>query len=245
MTLAFRSTLLLGVPTNAQLTITLLRIGEANKAPLPPPPLPPLRDQPPQDENDVSVPQTDAETWSNDDSNGDSSTKSKKGSKLIGLIKDTLKVTVQGAMVADYVRAIAGSERSKLRLGAVGRKPERETDGPASFTARHHGKKGHVIVTASATQPCVSFVRHKDSPFVNEKPIFTIAIDDIPEIRKIGGYGWKGKLIVGWVLSSEVADGIEITDKSGAIRRLTAVPRRDEVFNRLIAVSPKQYWESW
>lgn len=36
--LEIRNTLLKGVPTNAQLTITLLRIGEANKAPLPPPP---------------------------------------------------------------------------------------------------------------------------------------------------------------------------------------------------------------
>lgn len=33
-----RNTLLKGVPTNAQLSITLLCIGEANKAPLPPPP---------------------------------------------------------------------------------------------------------------------------------------------------------------------------------------------------------------
>jgi len=36
--LEIRNSLLKGVPTNAQLTITLLRIGEANKAPLPPPP---------------------------------------------------------------------------------------------------------------------------------------------------------------------------------------------------------------
>lgn len=36
--LEIRNTLLKGVPTNAQLTITLLRVGEANKAPLPPPP---------------------------------------------------------------------------------------------------------------------------------------------------------------------------------------------------------------
>ncbi|KAB8292447.1 hypothetical protein EYC80_008167 [Monilinia laxa] len=36
--LEIRNTLLKGVPTNAQLTITLLRIGEANKAPIPPPP---------------------------------------------------------------------------------------------------------------------------------------------------------------------------------------------------------------
>lgn len=36
--LEIRNTLLAGVPTNAQLTITLLRIGETNKAPIPPPP---------------------------------------------------------------------------------------------------------------------------------------------------------------------------------------------------------------
>jgi hypothetical protein len=36
--LELRNTILKGVPTNAQLTLTLLRIGEANKAPLPPPP---------------------------------------------------------------------------------------------------------------------------------------------------------------------------------------------------------------
>ena len=36
--LELRNTVLKGVPTNAQLTLTLFRIGEANKAPLPPPP---------------------------------------------------------------------------------------------------------------------------------------------------------------------------------------------------------------
>jgi len=36
--LELRNSLLKGVPTNAQLTITLLRIGEVNKAPIPPPP---------------------------------------------------------------------------------------------------------------------------------------------------------------------------------------------------------------
>ena len=36
--LEVRNTILKGVPTNAQLTLTLLRVGEANKSPLPPPP---------------------------------------------------------------------------------------------------------------------------------------------------------------------------------------------------------------
>lgn len=46
--LEIRNTLLKGVPTNAQLTVTLLRIGEENKAPLPPPPYsgPPPPNQP-------------------------------------------------------------------------------------------------------------------------------------------------------------------------------------------------------
>lgn len=167
-----------------------------------------------------------------------------KGSKVIGFIKGAAKAAVHGAIGADHVKAMAGSEHAKLRLGAVGWTGESEIDGPTSFTARHHGKKGHVIITASATPPCISFVRHKDIPFLDTKHIFTIAVDDIAEIRKIGGYGWKGKLVIGWALSTEVADGIEITDKSGVIKRLTAMPRRDEVFNRVIAVSPKQHWES-
>jgi len=37
--LELRRTLLKGVPTNAQLTLTLLRVAEANFAPLPPPPV--------------------------------------------------------------------------------------------------------------------------------------------------------------------------------------------------------------
>lgn len=36
--LELRNTLLKGIPTNAQLTLTLLRIGEKNKTPIPPPP---------------------------------------------------------------------------------------------------------------------------------------------------------------------------------------------------------------
>lgn len=42
-----RNTILKGIPTNAQVAITLLRIGERNKAPLPPPP---KSDVPPPDE---------------------------------------------------------------------------------------------------------------------------------------------------------------------------------------------------
>jgi hypothetical protein len=76
------------------------------------------------------------------------------------------------------------------------------------------------------------------------KAHFSVQIDEIVELRKIGGLGWKGKIIVGWALSSEIADGLEITTVTGDRIRLTAMPRRDEVFNRLVSLG-KQQWEMW
>ena len=45
-------------------------------------------------------------------------------------------------------------------------------------------------------------------------------------------------------MNREVADGIEIVDRKGAVTRLTAVPLRDELFNRLVAMGG-QKWECW
>jgi hypothetical protein len=36
-------------------------------------------------------------------------------------------------------------------------------------------------------------------------PIWSIAIADIAELKKIGGLGWKAKLVVGWALEREVS----------------------------------------
>ncbi|KAK1227207.1 hypothetical protein PQX77_009841 [Marasmius sp. AFHP31] len=248
--LDIRNTLLLGVPTNAQLTITLLRIGEANKAPLPPPPpageiqppdTPTLEEAPPDEELDADHDEKAAETMKDDTS------KPKKSSKVVSAIKGATKGVVRSALDADKIKATAGSEHSKTRLGVVGSKSEaRQSDGPTSFAARHHGKKGTLMLSASATVPLISFVRDLDSrnPLVDMKPVFSIPIDHIAEIRKIGGFGWKGKMLIGWSLGAEVADGFEILDNTGRLERVTAIPRRDEVFNRLIALSSKQHWES-
>ena len=75
-------------------------------------------------------------------------------------------------------------------------------------------------------------------------PVFSVAIGDIKEIKKIGGLGWKAKLVVGWAMDREIADGIEITDREGGKWTLTAIYLRDELFNRLVAMGG-QKWESW
>ena len=55
----------LQVPTNAQLTLTLLRVGEANKAPLPPPPIP--GEAPPEESVKVSTEQLKENLGANED----------------------------------------------------------------------------------------------------------------------------------------------------------------------------------
>jgi hypothetical protein len=73
--------------------------------------------------------------------------------------------------------------------------------------------------------------------------VFSVAIADIQR-EEIGGLGWKAKIIVGWAFDREVADGLEIVDKMGDTWRITALPLRDELFNRLVAIDG-QKWESY
>lgn len=67
-------------------------------------------------------------------------------------------------------------------------------------------------------------------------PQFSIQIQDIEELKKLGGLGWKTKLVVGGLLGMEVIDGLTLVTPEGETV-LTALPRRDELFNRLIALS--------
>ncbi|KAI0397905.1 hypothetical protein F5Y17DRAFT_412697 [Xylariaceae sp. FL0594] len=295
--LEMRNTVLKGVPTNAQLTLTLLRIGEANKAPLPPPPLvrqpPPDRPaavtdaelratgaEPPLNATDAELnaamahdPFTAHETAGPDIDAAKGATDQHghrhKGSRILGAIKGAVKGTVKSAIVSDAARAKVGSHHAKERLGAV--PPAHEeipATGPVDFRARYNGKKGRIYITTKSTIPAVGFSTDTTSTnhtkevvdergqllvreeVVNEEeggeldPKWSIAIGDIRELKKIGGYGWKAKLVVGWSLGREVNDGLEITDRRGNVRRITALPLRDELFNRLIAMGG-QKWEAW
>ncbi|KAI1365145.1 hypothetical protein F5Y08DRAFT_191757 [Xylaria arbuscula] len=273
--LEMRNTVLKGVPTNAQLTLTLLRIGEANKAPLPPAPLvrapPPDRPaevtdaelratgaEPPlnatEEELEAAMehdPETAQETAGADIDAAKSSSHSGKGKKLMGAVKSAVKGTVKGAIASDTLRAKAGSRPAKNRLGAVPSAKEQLLTGPVDFKGRYNGKKGRVYIATKSTIPAVGFSTDVKTEIVTEgdeqaelHPSWSIAIGDIKELKKIGGYGWKAKLVVGWSLGREVNDGLEITDRMGNVRRITALPLRDELFNRLVAMGG-QKWEAW
>ncbi|UZJ52677.1 hypothetical protein CBS101457_001997 [Exobasidium rhododendri] len=286
--LELRNSILKGVPTNAQLTITLLRIGEANKCPLPPPPpavsapdatakeghemtedLPEEYVQDLKDHVDEKETEAPAEEESK-------KPKHKKGSRFLAFIKGTAAAGTTTALGTNRVKAEAGFQHARQKVGVVKKDLGTEAvgDGPASFRGRYKGKRGLIIISTSATTPCVSFEKElpahakvaldaaktfNDSKETDTKasqalkaaaekarptPLFSIAIDEIVSCRKLGGLGFKGKLIVGWALEAAVADGIEIVTEDGNTHVITALPRRDEVWNRLVSMG-QQKWELW
>ncbi|KAF3227119.1 hypothetical protein TWF106_010607 [Orbilia oligospora] len=285
--LELRNTILKGIPTNAQLAITLLRIGEANKAPIPPPP------------RSDSAPSSGAVTPHSEYDHAELSEgldatqeelarairpstpphvtkpaaekpeKKKTSSKVLGFFKSTTKTGVATALSTDRIKAQVGSEHAKQRLGILPKEKEIPPMGPVDFPARMHGKKGSIYITTSAVTPCVSFAFKSKSDQVKEimssdngekqtmattsgealegpdlKPVWTVAINEIKEVRKLGGLGWKGKLIVGWALEKTVTDGLEIIDRRGNKYVATAITLREELFNRLVSMG-RQKWESW
>ncbi|KAK4675097.1 hypothetical protein QC764_501400 [Podospora pseudoanserina] len=280
--LELRNTLLKGVPTNAQLTITLLRIGEANHAPLPPPPrineVPP--DKPAQlTSNDLSAVGADApmnasagelqEAIHYDPSikhdkggnqgghsvmvKGQDKEQNKKSNKFLNFFRGTAKTAVKTAVGADTIRGKMGiSHHAKDRLGVVPPAEKVPISGPVEFEARYDGKKGNVYLSTAATIPVVAFgtkkTKEKIGPDGEEKEdlhaMWSVPVSEIVELKKLGGYGWKAKLVVGWSLEREVSDGLELRTSRGEVYKITAIPLRDELFNRLIAVGG-QKWEAW
>jgi hypothetical protein len=276
--LELRNSLLKGVPSNAQFTITLLRVGEANHAPIPPPP---RGDAPPPDTPadldkealvasglDASHSEIEDAITVSDPSSGSESqpswpTQTKKksavGAKILSVFKHATAAGVETKLTADVVKAKIGSTAAKQKLGILpSKKALRKTDveGPVEFKGRYQGRKGAIYVDSSVTpasgsrpaSPCVYFTTHLDGNEAVESmpsgPSWAVSVQDIAEVQKVGGLGWKGRIVVGWATDRAVKDGIEITTKQGTAIRATALTERDALFNRLVSMGD-QVWESW
>ena len=205
--LEIRNTLLKGVPTNAQLTLTLLRIGEANKAPIPPPPYsgppPPevahegagenlehlgksfvhtckntltTTEGVPDDEMAEAIHPDTAITTGTD---AHPEPKKKHGRRILAAIKGVTKGGVESLLGADRIKAAAGAEHAKNRLGVL-RREATPPAGPIDFPARYKGKKGHAYITATATTPALSWTTEKE----DIDPVFSVAIEDI-QVRSL------------------------------------------------------------
>ncbi|CDM33904.1 hypothetical protein CBS147339_7691 [Penicillium roqueforti] len=264
-----QNSLLKGIPTNAQLAITLLRIGEANASPLPPPPTSP--DKVPS--RPVSLnPEELTLGASNEEIKQaalvkpddhvqaveappapEKSHKRTLGSSILGLFRETTASGVESKRGIDRLRAAIGSHHAKNRVGVLRDRGKRITpSGPVAFDARYKGKRGTAIIDSTKEPPLLYFTtdtpQNGDAKLENRKDgsvMFTMPVTEIQEMRKLGGMGWKGKLVVGWALhGKEVVDGLLIIGKMpGQSYQLTAMETRNQLFNRLIAIDG-QVWAS-
>ncbi|KAI7327745.1 hypothetical protein KC354_g18528, partial [Hortaea werneckii] len=115
-----------------------------------------------------------------------------KGSRVLHMFKSSVKGTVETALGADHLKAKAGSEHAKHRLGVVPHSREENLSGPVDFKARFHGRKGHAYLSVRATIPCLSFSVDKGigtsgSAGKSEEelhPVWSVAVADIKEVRK-------------------------------------------------------------
>ncbi|KAL4885456.1 hypothetical protein BJY04DRAFT_205265 [Aspergillus karnatakaensis] len=265
-----QNSLLKGVPTNAQLTLTLLRIGEANSAPLPPPPSGSLDKAPSRpaslNHDDLTLGATDAEidiaaaaepklpkTEAEKERDGEKPKKT-VGSRILGFFRGTTAAGIESKLAVSRARAQAGSAHAKNQKGVLQRKGLQITpSGPVQFDARYRGHRGAVVIDSSKQPPLLYFttepVPHEGdfSMEANKKSVyFTIPVSEVRELRKIGGMGWKGKLVTGWAVGGkEVVDGMIISGREpDETFQLTAMSKRDELFNRLVAIDG-QVWNSF
>ena len=265
--LTLNSSVLEGIPTNAQLAITLLRIGEANASPLPPPPT--SQDKVPWrpaslNQEELNLGATDEEIKQaalvkpedhaqEAQASPEKGHKRTLGSSILGFFRGTTASGVESKRGIDRLRAAIGSHHAKNRVGVLRDRGKRITPaGPVAFDARFDGKRGTVIIDSTKEPPLLYFTtdipQHGDAHLESRKVgsvLFTIPVTDIQEMRKLGGMGWKGKLVVGWALGSkEVVDGLLITGKKPEQSyQLTAMGTRNQLFNRLIAIDG-QVWAS-
>ncbi|KAH7238082.1 hypothetical protein BKA59DRAFT_530807 [Fusarium tricinctum] len=263
-----------GVPTDCQLTITLLREGERNKMPLPPPPAPagpPLQDSPFLDDDVIGASLGDRplgatkgeiqETVERDagmikDTGGDDyeytkpGSGGKKRSKILSIIKPVAQAAAKTVIGVDKLRAKAGSESAKNRVGAASPRVEPPIAGPVEFTCRWHGESGFAYLTTDTVSPSLCFSKRSSvgdldsEKYQAVQPVWVIPISQITVLNKYSGYGTKAKLMAGWALEGVISDGMEIVDSEGKATLITAMDRRDELFNRLCSIGD-QKWEIW
>jgi hypothetical protein len=261
--LTSHSTILRGVPTNNQLTITILRLGEVHDTPLPPVPsskpedadLPadveigkvPLgasRMEVAQAAQPASSKKSATANESEDDSQG--GTRHKHISKFIHLVKRTTRGGVDAKAGFDNARAKAGSKTVKNRLGVFSEPEDLSFAKPDEFKARFDGKSGWVYITNGANPRLLFSTQSRSLNGRPDKvdPIFEIAVGDIQVLKRAQAIVTEAtKKAVEWSSEKEVLASLEFEDQSGNNLRFTALPERDELFNRLVAIGG-QHWET-
>ncbi|KAL2819616.1 hypothetical protein BDW59DRAFT_151285 [Aspergillus cavernicola] len=251
--LDIEKTLLKGVPTNAQLTLTLLRIGEHNSTPLPPPPglsggrylWQMWRGRSKQIDTAKQDPVPDGVI---------SKAKPKMWLRVLKFTRRAITTALKGHEAFDRAMAMAGSDYAKGLMAILDKSSSIAPSlGSFTFEAKFEKKRGTVVIDSSTEeQPMVYFAakaagKLEDLRLDSQKAgsvAFQIPLADIKELKKTEGLGWKGKLIVELAAGSkDSADGLVIQGtEPEQTYHLTGMRGRNQLFNRLIA-GGAQFWE--
>lgn len=253
------------MPTNNQIALTLLRIGEAYKAPLPPVPTSKPNDPYQTKELDVDdipldasraektyaiTPNISALQNSNPKDKDEAGPKHKHVSKLLRFFKGDSKAVVESKLAVDHVRAAAGSEKAKGHLGVLPKEKNIIYAGPSEFKARYEGKPGWLYITETADPELVFTRLDPRGPGAKapEQAALTIPIREIKRLKRATAFASKpAEMVADYSEDKELLGSIEIStadaNQANDVYRFTAIPERDELFNRLVAIG-QQRWEN-
>ncbi|KAI9732272.1 MAG: hypothetical protein M1818_007591 [Claussenomyces sp. TS43310] len=256
-----KNNILRGVPTNNQLTLTLLRIGEIHHSPIPPVPRTQGSDEnqrPSIDVDKVPLAASRSEVveaieelspmekgHGDDGEMEDSKPKHRHLSKIVSFLKGNTKTIVESKMAVDHVRAAAGSHKAQGHLGVVAKLENIVYAGPNDFKARLEGKKGWLYITSTASDPTLSFTTDDPRKMHTQlQNMVTIPVRNIQRVKRATAFASKpAEMAANWSADRELLASVEIVDEKDKTWRFTAVPERDELFNRLVALG-KQKWEN-
>lgn len=181
-------------------------------------------------------PESDQEDSRREGGRGDS--KPKTTQRVINVIKRVVKGGIQPVLKISKATGPAGGIHARGWLGALDAPLVHAEAGPVRFPARYNEENGNAYITTTATSPSLSWRSVTD----DTKSAWTVPLDSIVELSKVGGTGWKRKFVVAWAADHEVADGLVLKTNQGREFYLTAITMRDEVFNRLLSIG-SQTWE--
>ena len=115
------------------------------------------------------------------------------------------------------------------------------------FYAHHKSKPGHLLLRPPRRHDLDSVWSVEFVP-ISSPADWTkvlVPVDSIRGLGKVAALGWKSRMAAGWAVGAELGTGIELVNAEGQKFTFSAVLRRDELFNRLIAIVKGAAWESY
>lgn len=132
---------------------------------------------------------------------------------------NTVKGDVQPVLKIGKAAAQTSGKHSKGSPGACDAPAINAEAVSVCFPSRYSEENGNTNIKITAKTPPISLRRG----IGDVRSSWTVALDDIVELRKVGGMGWKRKFVVSWATDCGVADGLVLKNRQGTEFSLIAV----------------------